>query len=278
MSFEIATWYDNWDSNGLNNLVQGLVPLNYAIRYNLAFGEFVQGTSGYTATMNQAYASQVIAALQKQAPGALIYAGIGDSNLPQAVIDNQQYANRSTANTVAYLLAQGLQGLTIDSEQQGMPYVVNLVSQLGPSFQAAGLGIAISVPWPGTGPSALYGDNVVSVFNQYVTALELQDYSSGGTPSDAPVWIQAGISPALLLGGVNTENGDYQTSLSDTEAWTTWALQKQLRGMFSWRLDNDHCTSTDEDVDPTFTGAKTIYETVQSYGSASVDAKVPGHR
>jgi hypothetical protein len=40
--------------------------------------------------------------------------------------------------------------------------------------------------------------------------------------------------------------------------------------MFSWRLDNDHGQDgTEEDVDPTFTGAQTIYETVANFGSGS---------
>ena len=104
MSFETATWYDNWNETGLNNLVQGLVPLNYATRYNMAFGEFVQGSNGYTAMLNQPYASQVVAQIRKQAAaGVLIYAGLGDSNIQQAVEDNRQNNNRSTANTVAWL-------------------------------------------------------------------------------------------------------------------------------------------------------------------------------
>jgi len=265
MNFEIATWYDNWNETGLNNLVQGLVPLNYATRYNMAFGEFVSGSNGYTAMLNQPNASQVVAQIRKQAPaGILIYAGIGDSNIPQAVTDNQQNNNRSTANTVAYLQGQGLQGITIDSEQQGMQYVVELVTQLGPSFQAAGLGIAISAPWPSQGPASLYGNDAVSVFKKYVTAIELQDYSSASTSQDAPIWTKAGIPASLLLGGVCTENSGVQTSLPDTASWTSWAMQNQLRGMFSWRLDNDHGTQgTQEDVDPTFTGAKAIYDTVQ---------------
>jgi hypothetical protein len=37
------------------------------------------------------------------------------------------------------------------------------------------LGIVISVPWPGSGPVFLCGENAVAAFNQYVDALELQD-------------------------------------------------------------------------------------------------------
>lgn len=32
MSFEISTWYDTWNSTGLDNLVRGMVPLDYASR------------------------------------------------------------------------------------------------------------------------------------------------------------------------------------------------------------------------------------------------------
>jgi hypothetical protein len=183
------------------------------------------------------------------------------------VADNRANNNRSTANTVAYLQQQGLNGLTIDSETDGMGDVAELVSQLGPSFKSAGLRIAVSVPWPGNGPVSLYGQKAVAAFNTYVDAVELQDYSSNGTPTDVPVWTQAGVRAAILLGGVCTENSDVQTSLDDTAAWTRYALQNQLRGMFSWRLDNDHgLQGQNEDVQPTFTGAKTIYATVQGFG------------
>jgi len=275
MSFEISTWYDTWNTTGLSNLVQKLVPLGYASRYNLAFGEFVSGSNGYSVILNAQCAGQVQAQIQTQAPGALVYAGVGDTGLVATVADNNANNNRSTANIVAYLQKQGLQGIAIDSEEQGgaMLSVAELVTQLGPSFKAAGLGIVISVPWPGSGPAALYGPNGVTAFNQNVDALELQDYSSSGTPADAPVWTGAGVSAALLMGGVCTENSVYQTSLGDTAAWTLYALKKGLRGMFSWRLDNDHGQQgNDEDVDPTFTGAKTIYDTVQAYGKSAGSA------
>ncbi len=219
MSFEIATWYDTWNSTGLNNLVQGKVPLNYASRYNLAFGEFVLGSNGYTVDLNAQFAGQVLAQIRTQAPGVLIYAGVGDTGLSATVQDNLQNNNRATANIVAYLRQQGLDGITIDSEQDGMSYVPELVSQLGPAFKQAGLGIAVSVPWPSNGPVDLYGENAVAAFNQYVDAVELQDYSSDGTPADVKVWIDAGVRSAILMGGVCTENGNVQTSLEDTVAW-----------------------------------------------------------
>jgi hypothetical protein len=265
MAFEIATWYDNWNSTGLANLLNGIVPLNLASRYNMAFGEFVplpNSGGAYTVALNQPYASQVVSQIRTQARGVLIYAGVGDTGLAATVQDNQQNNNRSTANIVAYLLAQGLNGITIDAESDGMQYVTTLVAQLSPSFRQNGLGIAVSVPWPGNGPVGLYGDNAVTAFNNYVDALELQDYSSADTPSDVPIWTSAGVKASILMGGVCTENSNVQTSLPDTAAWTQYAMQNGLRGMFSWRLDNDHCKGSGEDQDPTFTGAQTIYDTV----------------
>lgn len=180
MSFEIATWYDTWNSTGLDNLAQRKVPLGYASRYNLAFGEFVPCANGYTVDLNAQFASQVLTQIRTQAPGVLIYAGVGDTGLSATVLDNRRNNNRSTANIVAYLQQQGLNGIAIDSEQDGMTSVPELVSQLGPAFKQAGLGIAVSVPWPGNGPVGLYGDNAVAAFNQHVDAVELQDYSSKG--------------------------------------------------------------------------------------------------
>lgn len=263
MSFEIATWYDTWNATGLQNLIQQKVPLGYATRYNLAFGEFTAVSNGYSVDLGAPYASQVLEQVRTQAPGVLIHAGVGDTGLSATVADNRANGNRSTANIVAYLQQNGLNGITIDSEGDGMSDVAELVTQLGPSFRAGGLGIVVSVPWPASGPVALYGENAVAAFNAHVDALELQDYSSFSTPQDVPVWLKAGVPASLLMGGVCTENSNVQTSLDDTAAWTEYALKNGLRGMFSWRLDNDHGQDgTAEDVDPTFTGAKTIYDTV----------------
>lgn len=263
-TFEIATWYDTWNQTGLDNLVNKTVPLTYATRYNLAFGQLSPDPAGgYTLEMPGPFAAAVKEQILAQAPGAVIYASFGDTALDKTVEDNQQNQNRSTNNIVAWLQANGYHGISIDAEQGGMPYVAALVTQLGPSFKAAGLGIAVSAPWPQEGPSILFGSNAVEAFNDNVDVVELQDYSSSGTPEDAPVWINAGIKASMLMGGVSTENGSAQTSLSDTQSWTQYAMQNGLKGMFSWRLDNDHGThGTDEDVDPTFTGAKTIYDTV----------------
>jgi len=262
--FEVATWYDTWNQTGLDNLTQQLVPLNYATRYNLAFGQLVVTASGaYTVDMNGAYASDVKQQIESQAPGVAIYAGLGDTGIAEATHDNQQNNNRSTASIVSWLTANGYQGICIDAEGGGMGSVATFVTQLGPSFKAAGLGIAVSAPWPGQGPTSLYGANAVAAFNANVDAIELQDYSSASTPIDAPVWVRAGIKPNLLMGGVCTENSNVQTSLADTQSWTQYAMQHGLRGMFSWRLDNDHGSDgKDEDVGPTFTGAQTIYQTV----------------
>lgn len=110
MRFEISTWYDTWNNMGLQNLVQKLVPLDYATRYNLAFGEFVSGANGYTVDLNAPYAGQVQAQIQAQAPGVLVYAGVGDTGLAATVQDNNANNNRSTANIVNYLQQHGLQG------------------------------------------------------------------------------------------------------------------------------------------------------------------------
>jgi hypothetical protein len=264
-SFQIATWYDTWNETGLNNLVTKKVPLTYATRYNLAFASLVAtGSAGYTVEMTGQYADQVKAQIATQAPGAVIYAGLGSTGIVETVADNASHGNRSTANIVSWLRANGYSGVSIDAEQyDAMGAVAAFVTQLGPSFRAAGLGIAVSAPWPSTGPTGLYGLNAVQAFNENVDYVELQDYSSVSTPEDAPVWTKAGVKAGILMGGVATENGAVQTSLPDTAAWTEYALKNGLGGMFSWRLDNDHGTQGEqEDVDPTFTGAKTIYDTV----------------
>lgn len=263
-TFEIATWYDTWNQTGLNNLVNKTVPLNYATRYNLAFGQLSSVSSGgYTVEMSGKFADQVKEQILAQAPGAAIYAGLGDTGINETVQDNNQNQNRSTRNIVTWLKENGYSGISIDAEGDGMSSVAEFVAQLGPSFKAAGLGIAVSAPWPGTGPTELYGNNAVQAFNENVDAVELQDYSSSGTPNDVPAWTSAGVKASILMGGICTENSDVQTSLADTASWTQYAMQHGLGGMFSWRLDNDHGThGKEEDVDPTFTGAKMIYDTV----------------
>jgi hypothetical protein len=267
-TFNIVTWYDTWNLTGLQNLQNKLVPLNYASRYNLAFGQLspVASGTGYSIQMTGQYAADVNAQIRAQAPGVIIFAGLGNTGVADTVADNNQYQNRSTKNMVDWLNANQYNGISIDAEEpDGMAAVAEFVTQLGPSFKAAGLGIAVSAPWPGGGPVNLYGNNAVKAFNDNVMAIELQDYSSDSTPNDAPVWVKAGIKPSILLGGVSTENGNVQISLADTQAWTQYAMKNGLGGMFSWRLDNDHgLDGQNEDVDPTFTGAKMIYDTVNN--------------
>jgi hypothetical protein len=265
-NFEIATWYDTWNQTGLNNLVNKLVPLNYATRYNLAFGALVTAPGGgYVVAMSAPYAAAVKQQILAQGSGVIVYAGLGSDGIIDTVKDNVFHQNRSTRNIVNWLVANSYSGISIDAEDTDpMQAVPELVTQLGPAFKAAGLGIAVSAPWPGSGPASLYGDNAVQAFNAHVDAIELQDYSShAGTPGHVPIWTDAGIKASILMGGACTENSDVQTSLEDTRAWTQYAMKNGLRGMFSWRLDNDHGThGEEEDVDPTFTGAKTIYQTV----------------
>jgi len=263
-TFEIATWYDTWNQLGLDNLANKTVPLDYATRYNLAFGQLSSSAgTGYTVEMPGQFADEVKTQILTQAPGVVICAGLGDTGIAETVQDNNQNQNRSTKNIVAWLQDNGYSGISIDAEGDGMSSVAEFVKQLGPSFKAAGLVIAVSAPWPESGPTQLYGNDAVQAFNDNVDAVELQDYSSSGTPTDAPVWTATGVESSILMGGACTENSGVQTSLPDTKSWTQYALQNGLRGMFSWRLDNDHGThGTEEDVDPTFTGAKTIYDTV----------------
>ena len=263
-AFEIATWHDTWNATGLSNLANQTVPLNLATRYNLAFGQLSgSAAAGYAPERTGQFADAVKAQILAQAPGVVVYVGLGDTGIPETVQDNNQNQNRSTKNIVAWLQANGYSGISIDAEAGGMSSVAKLVTQLGPSFKAAGLGIAVSAPWLESGPTQLYGAGAVQAFNANVDAVELQDYSSSGTPTDAPVWTGAGVKASILMGGVCTEGSGVQTLLQDVQSWTKYAMQNGLRGMFSWRLDNDHGThGTEEDVDPTFPGAKTIYNTV----------------
>lgn len=259
-NFELVTWYDTWNQTGLDNLTSGKVPLYYATRYNLAFGSLVTVASGGYSVQMGSLASQVLSQIAQQAPGVKIYAGLGSTGMVDTVADNKKNNNRSTANIVSWLQANGYTGISIDAEDDdAMAVVTDFITQLAPSFQTAGLGIAVSVPWPADGPVALYGSDAVTVFNQYVEALEFQDYSSSGTPSDVSPWTSAGVHAGIIMGGVSTENGNVQTPLNEVTQWTQYAATNGLKGMFSWRLDNDHGTDGEnEDVDPTFTGAKTV--------------------
>ncbi|MFD2568528.1 hypothetical protein [Pseudotenacibaculum haliotis] len=268
-NFQIATWYDTWNATGLQNLVDKKVPLNYATRYNLAFGELAEiGTGGYSVHMTGKYADQVKSQILSQTNnGVEIYAGLGSTGIVDAVNDNKNNNNRSSVNIADWLSTNGYKGISIDAEDLTvMKQVPTLIEQLSSEFDKKGLGIAVSVPWPGNGPEYLYGKGAVNIFNKYVQYLEFQDYSSSGTPNDVSPWTSKGIEKSIIMGGVSTENGIYQTSLANTESWTLYALQNELGGMFSWRLDNDHGQDgQQEDVDPTFTGAKKIYDTVQAY-------------
>src|ERR1700693_4692990 len=85
-TFSIATWYDTWNQTGLENLSNRMVPLGYATRCNLAFGELSgAATSGYTVSMPGPFADEVKREIVAQAPSMLVYVGLGDTGLSEAV-------------------------------------------------------------------------------------------------------------------------------------------------------------------------------------------------
>ncbi|GAB1114597.1 hypothetical protein [Shewanella algae] len=263
--FEIATWYDTWNPVGLNNLVNNLVPLHLASRYSLAFGQLSAiHSGGYCIEMSGKYADAIKDQLLSQAPGIELYAGIGSEGIQASVASNKSDNNLSTRNIVSWLKDNHYTGINIDAEErEAMKQVAEFVTQLGPEFRAAGLGIAVSVPWPGEGPSYLYGEGAIQAFNDNVDAVEMQDYSSINTARDAAVWLDAGLKAEILMGGVCSENSRVQTPLEQVEQWTEFAIHNGLRGMFSWRLDNDHGSDgTREDVGPSFACAKRLYDTL----------------
>lgn len=275
-SLELVTWYDTWNKVGFQNLRDRRVPLQYATRYNLAFGHLVKQADGAYSMVMGEFAAQIKELILEQAPGAAIFASTrpSKSGIRAAVEDNRLHNNRSTTAIVGWLKANGYRGLVIDEEDSDVMKdlfkrdVVHFIEQLGPSFKKAGLDIIVSAPFPNNKPSELYGPRAVEVFKAHVAAIELQDYSARGTKVDALTWINAGIPARMLLGGVCTERdapGQHvQTSLEAIKIWTTAARDLGLRGMFSWRLDNDYA-GTGEDDEPTFAGAKTAYETAQAH-------------
>ncbi|MBO2623783.1 hypothetical protein I6M44_06740 [Shewanella algae] len=151
--FEIATWYDTWNPVGLNNLVNNLVPLHLASRYSLAFGQLSAiHSGGYCIEMSGKYADAIKDQLLSQAPGIELYAGIGSEGIQASVASNKSDNNLSTRNIVSWLKDNHYTGINIDAEErEAMKQVAEFVTQLGPEFRAAGLGIAVSVPWPGKG-------------------------------------------------------------------------------------------------------------------------------
>ena len=113
-TFEIATWYDTWNQLGLDNLANKTVPLDYATRYNLAFGQLSSSAgTGYTVEMPGQFADEVKTQILTQAPGVVICAGLGDTGIAETVQDNNQNQNRSTKNIVAWLQDNGYSGTTL---------------------------------------------------------------------------------------------------------------------------------------------------------------------
>lgn len=208
--FELVTWYDTWNENALKKLQEerGGVPLHYATRYNLAFGQLVPQAGGaYSIEMGN-FAAQVKALIHKKRPNAQIWASTGpDGGVEDAVMDNREHGNRSTTAIVTWLKDNGYHGLVID-EENNTSQVPEFVTQLGPSFKKANLGIIVSAMWPDLGPTGVFGDQAVKAFHQHVAAIELQDYSPSsappgkGTEAHALQWIKAGIpAGGDLLGG-----------------------------------------------------------------------------
>lgn len=286
-SLELSTYYTTWNPHGLAALQAGTVPLDLASRYNVAFAAFVPGPDGPTVAFpDDSYGPQIIDELRTGAPTAAIYVTVGDAGMVDCIADD-----RCAPNIAQHLVDQGLHGIEIDAEDLTvMRNVPALVSQLGPAFRPKGLKISVSVPWnapptpAGFGADAgcivdyvafgpcLYGDDpaaVLATFAANVDAIELQTYSVANAPPnpdkiavDASAWVHPGspVTFARLVGGISSEPGKYQTADSDIEAWTQFAADNGMQGMFSWRLDNDHTDPTKgEGIDPTYAGARALH-------------------
>lgn len=251
----LSAWYGGWYQESLDNLTVGSeynpIPGNYVSRYSVAFYKFENST---IVPINDTV-SAVASKIREQAPSVKIFAGIDP---------NANYGNcdaTCTTKVADYLTVNQLDGVNLDDENN-LPLVPQLVKDLKTAFAGKGLEIAVSVPWPSNGPSAYSSRafstaDVVDIFNRDVDAIELQDYSASGTRYDAAAWNRAGVPYGKLVGGVSSEVGGPYTQMNQVDEWTSFAKQKGMQGMFSWRIDNDTCTSPSTS-DPTFTTAKRI--------------------
>lgn len=95
--------------------------------------------------------------------------------------------------------------------------------------------------------------------------MELQYCSSISTPSNALIWIDAGIKISILRGGVCANKSGVQASFPDTKSWAEYAMSKGSGACsVGARTTITACMAPKEDVDPNFAGAKTIDDTVNT--------------
>lgn len=210
---------------------------------------------------NLIHFKEVLARMNEVNPRAELIILIGNSEHYPEIAADPKFA----ANVVDFLRTYGLNGIDVDWETNvDKNSLSTLIKNLATALHPQGYKLTLDVTSPSWCPDCWD----VNVIQQYVDQINIMSYGGRDLQQMASDWINAGLSPGKIIGGIDTEiDGDMFDNPESITKKCNIAKQLKFAGMMSWRLDNDYCESTGNGqlCHPTYKGAITLWNCMQPH-------------
>lgn len=194
----------------------------------------------------------VVSLVRKNNPDAEIFisSNFGEDTMDPEYLLAAQDPQKFADSVLAYLKEYDLDGYDMDWESHRIndyaPQLTSLLSTVHTTFAAAGDNphgrpyLVTHTVWPGVESA-----ETVAGLKDRVDQLNLMTYGAGDNydlRTYADSYYQAGFPYEKMVGGVESEAG-YTDGVPDTQdsvaAKCAYAKEKNLAGLFEWRMDND---------------------------------------
>ena len=256
----------------VNLIYIGFINMNYDKTTNKSSIEF--GWPTQQPTVVKKVTNLIIEKMQAKNPGP--YAILASTQSSNLVYNDPDFPT----TIVKFLTDNNFNGLDLDIESN-TSIIEPILKQLAPAFNKNNLILSVSV----------YLDPINYGDLSYADLVGVQNYGAGDNNLDSfkttmTKWKGFLGSYDKLLGGISSERcrfvsgactqNDAYTSSENVRAWSRYAIgldgdkcltliddDHKLKGMFSWRLDNDN-SRKGEDVNPTFAYAKLLHSCMKA--------------
>lgn len=239
----IADYFGIFDQNW-NAVLRPDTPFDKLNRLYISFGKIIQDANQHFSVAidgDPSRVTQVVNQVKQMNPTAELFLTVGGDNGPTSY-GGASADSSFSANVITVLNQFGLHGFDIDWENGIQANMLNaLTTNMYQAFRSNGYKLTLDV-WPYSNPGYDYG-----VLGQTLDQMNIMSYGpSNSLEYSAEPYINGGIPPSKLIGGVETESG-YQGGPDTTGPEGTialkasYAVEKKFAGMMAWRLDNDYC-------------------------------------
>jgi len=264
----VGQFFGIWDNHNQHwqQKFRSDTPFDKLNRLYIAFGKIVKTNGHFTIAFDGSadHVQQLIERVQTQNPTADIFLTVGGDGGAQSyggAANDPDFAE----NVLSFLNEYGFNGLDIDWENSlNQANLDQLVKNVYATLHANHKKLTLDV-WPF--PVSAYD---MPVLKNNLDQINIMSYGTGLALSDcATAFSNAGFPLNQMIGGIETELGyDQFGGTTDTLGASgtiaqkaNYALQNNMAGMMSWRLDNDYAT-TDHPNTPTYQGALQLWNTL----------------